>query len=126
MPKLKEYDERLVSAFLTNYKVVDIMKETGLSKKTIYKYKNDPDFQKIIHERKNTIIQFSVNKMQSNLTRNVDTLQAIIDDPDTAAQTKVNAIQIYLNQMRDFMTTAEILKQLADLQDAFRNGSGTS
>ena len=125
MPKLKEYDERLVSAFLTNYKVVDIMKETGLSKKTIYKYKNDPDFQKIIHERKNTIIQFSVNKMQSNLTRNVDTLQAIIDDPDTAAQTKVNAIQIYLNQMRDFMTTAEILKQLADLQDAFRNGSGT-
>ena len=109
-------DERVVSAFLTNFRMVDIMKETGLSKNTVYKIRNDPAFQKVIRERKDAILKTAVNKMQSYLTKDVEILQQIIEDPETSAQTKVNAIQTLMNQLRDWTTTTDIIKRLEALQ----------
>lgn len=109
-------DERVISAFLTNFRMVDIMKETGLSKNTVYKIRNDPAFQKVIRERKDAILKTAVNKMQSYLTKDVEILQQIIEDPETSAQTKVNAIQTLMNQLRDWTTTTDIIKRLEALQ----------
>ena len=109
-------DERVIGAFLTNYRMVDIMAETGLSKTTCYKIRNDPEFQRVIRERKDAILKTAVNKMQSYLTKDVEILQQIIEDPETSAQTKVNAIQTLMNQLRDWTTTTDIIKRLEALQ----------
>ena len=73
MAKAKDYihDERVIGAFLNNFRMVDVMKETGLSKNTVYKIRNDPEFQKVIRERKEAILKTAVNKMQSYLTKDV-------------------------------------------------------
>ena len=109
-------DEAIISAFLTNYRMTDVMRETGLSKNTVYKIRNDPEFQKTIRERKEAILKTAVNKMQSYLTKDVEILQEIIEDPETSAQTKVNAIQTLMNQLRDWTTTTDIMKKLEALQ----------
>ena len=109
-------DEAIISAFLTNYRMTDVMRETGLSKNTVYKIRNDPEFQKTIRERKEAILKTAVNKMQSYLTKDVEILQQIIEDPETSAQTKVNAIQTLMNQLRDWTTTTDIMKKLEALQ----------
>ena len=44
-------DERVIGAFLNNFRMVDVMRETGLSKNTVYKIRNDPNFQKVIRAR---------------------------------------------------------------------------
>lgn len=118
MAKAKDYihDERVIGAFLNNFRMVDVMKETGLSKNTVYKIRNDPEFQKVIRERKEAILKTAVNKMQGYLTKDVEILQQIIEDPDTSAQTKVNAIQTLMNQLRDWTTTTDIMKKLEALQ----------
>lgn len=118
MAKAKDYihDERVIGAFLNNFRMVDVMKETGLSKNTVYKIRNDPEFQKVIRERKEAILKTAVNKMQSYLTKDVEILQQIIEDPETSAQTKVNAIQTLMNQLRDWTTTTDIMKKLEALQ----------
>ena len=110
------HDERVISAFLNNFRMTDVMKETGLSKNTVYKIRNDPEFQKTIRERKEAILKTAVNKMQSYLTKDVEILQQIIEDPETSAQTKVNAIQTLMNQLRDWTTTTDIMKKLEALQ----------
>ena len=110
-------DERVISAFLNNYRMVDIIRETGLSKKTCYRIRNDPEFQKVIRERKEAILKTAVNKMQSYLTKDVEILQGIIEDPDTSPQIKVNAIQTLMNQLRDWTTTTDIMKRLEALQN---------
>lgn len=127
MAKAKNYteDERVIGAFLNNFRMVDVMRETGLSKKTCYKIRNDPEFQKVIRERKEAILKTAVNKMQSYLTKDVEILQQIIEDPETSAQTKVNAIQTLMNQLRDWTTTTDIMKKLEALQDASGNVSDT-
>ena len=127
MAKAKDYihDERVIGAFLNNFRMVDVMKETGLSKNTVYKIRNDPEFQKTIRERKEAILKTAVNKMQGYLTKDVEILQQIIEDPDTSAQTKVNAIQTLMNQLRDWTTTTDIMKKLEALQDTSGNVSDT-
>ena len=127
MAKAKDYihDERVISAFLNNFRMVDVIRETGLSKKTCYKIRNDPEFQKVIRERKEAILKTAVNKMQGYLTKDVEILQQIIEDPETSAQTKVNAIQTLMNQLRDWTTTTDIMKKLEALQDTSGNVSDT-
>ena len=127
MATAKNYteDERVISAFLKNFRMVDVIRETGLSKKTCYKIRNDPEFQKVIRERKEAILKTAVNKMQGYLTKDVEILQQIIEDPETSAQTKVNAIQTLMNQLRDWTTTTDIMKKLEALQDTSGNVSDT-
>ena len=127
MARAKNYaeDERVISAFLNNFRMVDVIRETGLSKKTCYKIRNDPEFQKVIRERKEAILKTAVNKMQSYLTKDVEILQGIIEDPETSAQTKVNAIQTLMNQLRDWTTTTDIMKKLEALQNTSGNVSDT-
>lgn len=118
-------DERVIAAFLNNFRIVDVIRETGLSKNTVYKVRNDPEFQKVIRERKEAILKTAVNKMQSYLTKDVEILQQIIEDPETSAQTKVNAIQTLMNQLRDWTTTTDIMKKLEALQKPSEDVSET-
>ena len=118
-------DERVIGAFLNNFRMVDVMKETGLSKNTCYKIRNDPDFQKVLRERKEAILKTAVNKMQGYLTKDVEILQEIIEDPNTSPQTKVNAIQTIMNQLRDWTTTTDIMKRLETLQKPSEDVSET-
>lgn len=127
MAKAKNYteDERVIGAFLNNFRMTDVMRETGLSKNTVYKIRNDPNFQKVIRERKEAIIKTAVNKMQGYLTKDVEILQEIIENPETSAQTKVNAIQTLFNQLRDWTTTTDIMKKLEALQNPSEDASET-
>ena len=123
MAKEKNYceDERVIGAFLNNFRMVDVMKETGLSKNTVYKIRNNPEFQKVIRERKEAILKTAVNKMQGYLTKDVEILQEIIEDPETSAQVKINAIQTLMSQLRDWTTTTDIIKRLEALQKPSEN-----
>lgn len=109
-------DERVIAAFLYNYRMVDVIRESGLAKNTAYKIRNDPEFQKVIRERKEAILKAAVNKMQEYLTRDVEILQEIIENPETAPQTRINGIQILMSQLREWTTTTDIIKRLDALQ----------
>lgn len=111
-------DERVIGAFLNNFRMVDIIKETGLSKGTCYKIRNNPEFQRVIRERKQAILKTAVNKMQGYLVRDIEILQGIIENPETSAQTKVNAIQTLMNQLRDWTTTTDLQKDLEAVKSA--------
>ena len=120
-----EQDERVISAFLTNYRAVDIMAETGLSKSTVYKLRNNQAFQKVIKERKQAILKTAVNKMKSYLTKDVEILQEIIEDPETSPQVKINGIRVLMEQLRDWTMTTDIIKRLEALENPSEDVSET-
>lgn len=113
-------DERVIGAFLNNFRMVDVIKETGLSKKTCYKIRNDPKFQQVIRSRKEAILKTAVNKMQSYMLSDIDAIQAIIEDPETPRQVRINAINTKWTHMKEWTTTTDIVKAL----EALRNPSG--
>jgi len=119
MAKAKNYteDERVIGAFLNHFRMVDVMRETGLSKNTVYKIRNDPEFQRVIRERKEAILKTAVNKMQSYLTRDVSILQQIAEDPDASAQVRINAISTIMSQLKDWTMVTDLMKRIEALEN---------
>ena len=122
---MKEYDERYIAAFLHNYRMVDVMRELGCSKAKAYRIKSDPEFMEVVRQRKEAILKTVVNQMTTTLTGDAATLQAIIDDPNTAPQIKINAIQTKWNQLREWVTTTDIIKRLDALENPDKSVSET-
>lgn len=122
---MREFDEKTISAFLNNYKMADVIRESGLSKNTCYKLRQDPDFQQVLRERKDAIVKVTLERMRSYLLRDIEELQAVIEDSETSPQTKVNAIQIMLSQFRDWLTTSDLIERVEVLEGKEKNDYGT-
>lgn len=115
---MKQYEEHIVVAFLSNWKPKEIQAAAHISKAKYYKLRNDPDFQRILTERRGEIIKEAVLKMESYLNENVDTLQQIIRNPEAKDQVKINAINLMMTQLNNWKQTTEILSRLEALEDA--------
>ena len=115
---MKEYPESLITAFLTSFKANEIMKVTGISKTKYYRLKNDPDFQKILTDRRSELIREAVLKMESYLSEDVEILQGIIRDQNTKDQVKVNAIQLLMSQLGQWKQITELMARIEALEDA--------
>lgn len=104
--------ENVITAFLIHDKVADIAKATGLSQKTIQRYRADPDFQETLRKRKADIARSVVNRMQSHLLECTDTLIGIIRNEETSPQTRVNAIQVMFNQCSNLSQIVDITERI--------------
>lgn len=124
MAKDYTHDERVIGAFLSNFRMVDVIKELKISKATAYKIRNDPAFQKVLRERKDAILQAAVEKMRGYMLQDTGILQDIIEDPETPAQTRVNAIQILMGQLREWLSTTDIIRRLEAIENRMPSGDG--
>ena len=115
---MKQYDEKLIMAFLENYRTVDIARASGYSTRTVERLKADPAFQAVLTDRRTAVISAAVEKMRSYLLADVEELQRIITDAGTAPQTKVNAIKVLMDQLRDWSTTSDLARRLQALEGA--------
>lgn len=115
---MKEYEEHIIAAFLSNWKPKEIQAAAGISKSKYYKLKNDSDFQRILTERRSEIIKEAVMKMESYLSEDIEILQSIIRDEKTSPQIKINGINLLMTQLNNWKQTTEILDRLQKLEDA--------
>ena len=112
----KEYPEKLIMAFVTEIKAIEIQRAAGISDTKYYRLKRDPVFMQAVTERRTEIVQAAVGQMEKSLGKNVGILQAIIDNPETAPQVRVNALNLFFNQLSQWKTTTEILERLQELE----------
>lgn len=116
-------NEPLIMSCINNYSVTEISRTTGISRATLYKLFNNAEFKKAIAERKAAIVRATVGAMQSRLLRNVDTLQGIADDLETAPQVRINAIQVLMTQLKDYMSITDISDRLAEIETKLNENS---
>lgn len=115
---MKEYEEHIIAAFLSNWKPKEIQAAAGISKSKYYKLKNDSDFQRILTERRSEIIKEAVWRMEGYLNEDIEILQSIVRDEKTSPQIKINAINLLMTQLNNWKQTTEILDRLQKLEDA--------
>lgn len=113
---LKQYEEHIIVAFLLNWKPKEIQEAAHISKSTYYKLKNDPDFQRILTERRNDVVREAVKKMESYLLEDIDIVQDVIRDPKTSGQVKINGTQLMMNQLNTWKASTEVIDRLQQLE----------
>lgn len=109
-----KYTEPIITAFLECSKNVDIAEKTGLSTKTIQRYRNDPELQKIIFERRSQYVETAVNRLNEAMVKAVDTLLEIIENDEIKPLTRLKAIQIMLQSADNLEGMRYRLKSKAD------------
>ena len=116
MAKKRTYTENIIEAFLEHDKISEIMRITGLSRNTLTRYRDDPQFQDILNQRRVQIIRRSVQKMQQSLSDCANVLNRIINDETISPQIRVNAIQTMLSQCKTWTETADLAERIAALE----------
>lgn len=114
----KEYNEVLIQAFLSNYKVKDIAAAAGLNVSTINKYKRDPAFMAVLNERRSAIVNAAVDRMTESILNDVSVLQKIIDDESVNAGIRVNAVNVKWLHLREWKSLIDFESRLRAIETA--------
>lgn len=118
---MKRYPEKLISAFLSNFKVKDIAASAGVSVSTVNKYSRDPDFMALLNERRAAIVSAAVDRMTETILDDAGILQRIIGDDTVNPAVRVTAISEKWRHLREWTALADFEKRLLSLERA-RNG----
>ena len=104
-------------ALLNNTTIGDAAKEADISESTAYKYLNDPDFIIQYDEKRKELLTSSCHMLQAKMGRATEELIKIIEDPKTATQIRLNAIDMLFRhaykqtEIMDILTRLDILEE---------------
>lgn len=113
---MKQKQLKFLEALLKEPTVTRAAQVAGITRSTAYSYLRDSAFKAELDARRNDCIDDAVRYLQSKLSVCVEELLKIIENQNTAAQVKVNAIQTAFNCCKQ-MTEAEILTRLQKLEN---------
>ena len=113
---MKEYSEKLITAFLSNHKPSEIAAAAGLSVSRINHYKNDPAFLSVLRERRAAIVNAAVDRMNNSILKDVDVLQAVIDDEKVNPAVRINAINTKWSHLREWKFQLDVENRLQAIE----------
>lgn len=113
---MKNYDERWVCAFVSAVKREEIMKAAGIGKTRYYRLKADPEFMRIVNERRGAIVREAVLRMESHLAEAVDVLWDVVMKEDTSDQVRLNGINMLLSQFNNYKLLTDIQERIESLE----------
>ena len=91
MKQAEDKIEQAVSALLTCPRVEDAARHCGVSRTTLWRMSQDPDFQHRLNEARARLSEQIVISLQANTLDAVNTLRCIMFDKEAKASTKVAA-----------------------------------
>ncbi len=106
----KVYDEAIIAALLQNGTVKAAAAAANVSARTIYDRMKDNSFRAAYMEAQTDVIRGAVFSINSKLSEAVDTVAAIMSDPDTNAAVGLQAAQTIINnaaKMADRLAAVE-------------------
>lgn len=112
-----EYPENVILAFLTKRRTADIAAATGLSQRTIERYRQDPELRSILRDRQAEMFREVTDNLQEILLPAVRELEKIIVNPDTNPQTKIYGINSLFQQFRSMVEITDLQSRLTALED---------
>ena len=94
----------------------------GISQNTATKYLKEPEFQAELNRRRGECLNDTVRFLQSKLTLCSEQLVSIIENPDTADQVKINAINSVFTNCKAMTETADIINRLEQIEKLMEAG----
>ena len=115
--KLKE---RVIIAFLEGGTISEIARNSGLSERTVVRYRADKDFKDYINSYRRESLKEAVGILQQNLTTGATELCNIIKAAEVPPQVRVQAIQVLMNQAKNWTMEIDNISRLDSLEEKLR------
>ena len=122
MTKMTAKKTAFLKAMLEESTITKAAQKAGIARDTAYRYLKDPDFTQELTKKRSECINDAVRFLQGKLTFCSETLVQIIENPRTADQVKINAINAIFMNCKALTETAEILDRLQQIEANLQEG----
>jgi AcrR family transcriptional regulator len=89
--------EKAIQALMTHRSVEAAARAAGVSKRTLYRYLHEPEFQDACREAKQAVVSQSMARLQFASSAAASTLLKLMVDPSTPASVKARVADSILN-----------------------------
>lgn len=108
--------QKFLAALLISNSIKEAYTQANISRATATRYLKDENFKQKYHDLQQRIMEFAGNKIRSAAGRAVDTLAAILDDPEATPADKTRAAKIILDSAFHVQETEDIIQRIKKLE----------
>lgn len=113
---LSANQRKALAALLASKSRVDAARVCGLSTKTLQGYEKQPEFAEALERGRRELLADAAHRMAAGYTQTVDTLQEIVENPDTPDASRVAAARVLLDYGLKLAELTDINKRLDRLE----------
>lgn len=118
MTKKRLTDEEIIAALLAKGTVKGAAACLECATRTLYERMKKPEFKELYAQARAHLLKTATAKLQGQLCGAIDTLTEIMNDKETAPQTRANCATSILQFAARFTETTDILERLEAIEEA--------
>lgn len=115
-------DEEIIAALILKGSIKGAAASLNCTVRTLYDRMRKEEFKTLYSQAKGELVRSATAKMQGHLCGAIDTIAAIMNDPEAPKQTRLNGAVSILQYASKYLETTEILDRLEDLEKAVGEG----
>jgi len=116
--KIGRKQEEAIVALLAQRSVDEAARVAKISSRTLYRWLNEPEFDRAFRRARRTAFSQSVARLQQGSSAAATTLLKTMIDPSTPASVRVRAAECILNHSAKAIELEDIEARLAELERA--------
>jgi len=124
IPKLPPKAEKVLTALLHHGAVRSAAKEAGVSEATVFRYLQDPEFQRRYRAARASVVDAAIALMQRLCSHAVSTLGTVMHDTEAPASARVSAARTILEQSIGGVELTELRQEIEDIKQMLAEREG--
>lgn len=124
MTRKRLQNEEIIAALIEAGSIKGAAALLQCTTRTIYERMKKPDFKELYTQAKGEIIKTATAKLQGHLAGAIDTLVSIMNDTETAPQTRANCATSVLHYGAKFTEATDIIERLEAIEEAQAASNG--
>ena len=113
---MKIDNETLLAKLLSGQSQADIARELGMSKVQVCRRVNTEEFQSMLSDYRQRVLDGVYADLNANARKAVDVLVSLLDDPN--AFVRYNAACKILNSVQEYGLQRDLMKDIQDLKES--------
>ena len=115
--KINRKKEQAISALLSQPTLKAAAEVAGIGEKTLWRWLQNEDFQDAFMEVRRQLVQQVISNIQRSMSKAVNTLLEVMDDPDSPASSKVQAARSIIDVGLKGLELEDFELRLSRLED---------
>ena len=120
--KLSRKQELALANLLTCPSIADAAKQTGIGEHTLFRWLKDDAFAEAYMEARRQVVRHAIARVQQACTQAVETLQAIMGNPEAPASARVSAARTVLETAIKAVELEDLEQRLSVLEAQMQEG----
>jgi hypothetical protein len=121
--RVRERWQRIIAAMLTSRSDVEAAALAGISRSSLWRIKQDPEFTALYQAAKDAQLQSAIDSLRGNANAFVDVLVEVSGDTKQNGSARVRASEVGLNSLARFVEMEDILRRIAKIESQAGEGA---